>query len=87
VFAFPRPWVAGSVAGAASPTTTSPDGQGGVTFVVDVTGQINAALNGGLSGMSWMLTSAFEGPLSGPVAPGGLDCKTSYTFELKLTHL
>lgn len=87
VFALPRPWTAGSVAGAASPTTTSPDGQGRALFVVDVTAQVNAALNGGFQGMSWMLTSAFEGPLSTPVAPGGLDCKTSYTFELRLTHL
>jgi hypothetical protein len=86
VFAFPRPWVAGSVPGAASSTTTSPDGVGGATFTVDVTSQVNAALNGGFSGMSWMLTSAFEGPLTGPVAPGGVDCKTSYTLELKLTH-
>jgi hypothetical protein len=87
VFTLPRPWVAGSVAGAARPTTTTPDGQGGATFVVDVTDQVNAALNGGLPAMSWLLTSALEGPLSAPVAPGGLDCKTSYTFELKLIHL
>lgn len=53
---------------------------------MDVTDQVTAALNGGFPGMSWILTSAFEGPLTGPL-PGGLDCKTSYTFVLRLTHL
>lgn len=86
VFTFPRPWASGSVSGAASPTTTLASGTGGATFSVDVTNQVNAALNGGFSGMSWMLTSAFEGPLTGPVT-SGLDCKTSYAFQLRLTHL
>ena len=86
VFTFPRPWASGSVSGAASPTTTLASGTGGAVFTVDVTNQVTAALNGGFPGMSWMLTSAFEGPLTGPVA-SGLDCKTSYAFQLRLTHL
>ena len=87
VFTFPRPWASGNVPGAANPTTTLASGTGGATFTVDVTNQVTAALNGGFAGMSWMLTSAFEGPLTGPVASGGLDCKTSYAFQLRLTHL
>lgn len=86
VFAFPSPWTVGSVAGAASPTTTTASGTGGASFLVDVTNQVNAALNGGVAGMSWMLTSALEGPLAASV-PGSVDCKTSYSFQLRLTHL
>jgi len=88
VFTFPRPWASGTVAGAADPTTTLASGTGGAVFTVNVTGQVNAALNGSFSGMSWMLTSAFEGPLPGPVAPAAaIDCKTAYSFKLTLTHL
>lgn len=86
VFIFPRPWVSGSVSGAANPTTTSASGTGGAVFTTDVTNQVNAALNGGFAGMSWTLTSALGGPLTGPVTTG-LDCKTSYAFQLRLTHL
>jgi hypothetical protein len=86
VFTFPSPWAAGTVAGAADPTTTIASGTGGAAFSVDVTSQVNAALNGGSSGMSWMLTSAFEGPLPSPVTTP-VDCKTSYSFQLSLTHL
>ena len=85
VFTFPQPWAAGPMMGAANPTTTNASGTGGATFTVDVTNSVNAALNGGFPGMSWMLTSAFEGPLTAPV-PTGLDCKTSYDFQLRLTH-
>lgn len=86
VFIFPRPWVSGSVSGAASPTTTEVSGTGGAVFTIDVTNQVNTALNGGVAGMSWTLTSAFGGPLTVPVTTG-LDCKTSYAFQLRLTHL
>ncbi|GIH03533.1 hypothetical protein Rhe02_16000 [Rhizocola hellebori] len=88
VFTFPRPWASGPVAGAADPTTTLASGTGGAVFTVDVTGQVNAALNGSFPGMSWMLTSAFEGPLTASVpASGAIDCKTAYSFKLVLTHL
>ncbi len=88
VFTFPKPWTVGNVAGAASPTTTTASGTGGAVFTVDVTSQVNAALNGGFAGMSWMLTSAFEGPLTSTAPPAGsVDCKTSYSFQLRLTHL
>ncbi len=86
VFTFPSPWTVGTVAGAASPTTTTVTGTGGAVFSVDVTNQVTAALNGGFAGMSWMLASALEGPLTAPV-PGSVDCKTSYRFQLRLTHL
>jgi hypothetical protein len=86
VFTFPSPWASGTVAGAADPTATVASGTGGAVFTVDVTGQVNAALNGGFAGMSWMLTSAMEGPLAAPVT-SAVDCKTSYTFKLTLTHL
>lgn len=86
VFEFPMPWVSGAVVGAALPTTTTANLSGGADFVVDVTSQVVGTLNGGFPGMSWMLSSAFEGPLTGP-ASSGLDCKTSYGFSLRLTHL
>jgi hypothetical protein len=86
VFTFPSPWASGPVAGATDPTTTLASGTGGATFTVDVTSQVNAALNGGTAGMSWMLTSAMEGPLSTPVTTAA-DCKTLYGFRLTLTHL
>lgn len=85
VFTFPRPWGSGVVAGASNPTTTLASGTGGATFTVDVTGQINAALNGNFSGISWMVTSAFEGPLGAPSATS-VDCKTPYDLRLRLTH-
>jgi hypothetical protein len=76
------------VPNATSPTTMSASGQGGVVLVTDVTGAVNAALNGGATEMSWMLTSLFEGPVPGPLPTGGgLDCRTSYELSLRLTHL
>ena len=89
VYTFPSPpIVPGAVAGATNPTTVTASGTGGVAFASDVTSSVNSALNGGFAGMSWMLTSVFEGPLPGPVnAAGMLDCKTSYSFDLRLTHL
>jgi hypothetical protein len=88
VFNFPNttPLTPGAVSGATSPTTVTANGTGGVVFTVDVTSQVNAALNGGIAGMSWMLDSSSEGPLPGP-APSGVDCKTAYSFKLTITHL
>jgi hypothetical protein len=76
----------GSIAGALDPTVSSVNTTGSV-FTTDVTGEVTAALNSGASGMSWMLTANFEGPLPGllPV-PGSFDCKTSYDFDLQITH-
>lgn len=87
VFSFPptNPLTPGAVAGATSPTTVMVNGTGGAVFTVDVTSQVNAALNGGMAGMSWMLVSSSEGSLSGPVT-AGVDCKTSYNFKLAITH-
>jgi len=85
VFVFPRPWTSGPVAGATNPTTTLASGLGGATFTVDVTNQVNAALNGGYAGMSWMLTSDFEGPLTVPSSTS-VDCKTPYGFALSIEH-
>jgi len=85
VFVFPKPWTSGPVAGAANPTTSLASGTGGATFTVDVTNQVTAAINGGLQEMSWMLTSAFEGPLTSP-SPMSVDCKTSYKFALSIEH-
>ena len=85
VYAFPRPWAAGNVAGAANPTTTTASGNGGAVFTTDVTSQAVAALNGKFAGMSWMIASNFEGPLPGPVT-NAVDCKTSFDLQLRLTH-
>jgi hypothetical protein len=85
VFAFPMPWVSGAVAGAANPTTSLASGTGGASFTVDVTNSVIAALNAGMAGMSWMLTSSFEGPLPGPSAVS-VDCKTSYALALAIEH-
>jgi hypothetical protein len=85
VFVFPQPWTNGPVAGATNPTTTLANGLGGATFTVDVTSQVDAALYGGHSEMSWMLTSAREGPLAAPL-PTSVDCKTSYSLALSVEH-
>jgi hypothetical protein len=87
VFTFPSttPLVPGSVAGASSPTTVTANGSGGLVFNIDVTSQVNAALNGNAAGMSWMLDGSSEGTLPGPVA-AAVDCKTSYNFQLAITH-
>lgn len=77
-----------SVPGATSPTTVTASGTGGVVFVTDVTGAVNAALNSNATEMSWMVTSLFEGPVPGPLPTGGgLDCRTAYELSLRLTHL
>lgn len=89
VFTFPRPWVAGPISGATSPTSTLASGTGGATFTVDVTNAVNAALNSGAAGLSWALSSSFVGPIDRPVPThvGPLDCKTSYEMKLNITHL
>jgi hypothetical protein len=86
VFTFENPWAKRDVfPGAASPTSTIASGTGGASYVVDVTSQVVAALNGGAAGMSWVLTSDMEGPLSAPSATS-IDCKTSYAFGLTIEH-
>jgi hypothetical protein len=57
-------------------------------MTTNVTSQINAALNGNFSSISWMLTSNFEGPLPGQLpTAASIDCRTSYDFDLRITHL
>ena len=89
MYVFPQVFTAGPVAGATNPTTLSASGTGGSVFVTDVTGSVNAALNGNFAGMSYMLTSVFEGPVNFEIPPGGhnIECKTSYDIRLRLTHL
>lgn len=88
VYTLPAQFAAGPVAGATSPSVMAPDASGGAVITTDVTSQINAALNGSFNSISWMLTSNFEGPLPGDLpTQATFDCRTSYTMELKLTHL
>jgi hypothetical protein len=54
-------------------------------FTVDVTSQVNAALNGGFGEMSWMLDSSLEGPLSAPAA-AQVDSRTSINFSMTIAH-
>lgn len=86
VFTMTRPWTAGAIAGATSTTTTLASGTGGATFSVDVTNAAVSALNGGMPTLSWMLTGAVEGPFVSPTMLN-VDCRTSYGFDLRLTHL
>jgi hypothetical protein len=85
VFTFPRPWASGTIAGASNPTSTLASGGNMAVFTVDVTNSVNAALNSNTPGLSWMVTSAFEGPLPAP-SPTSVDCKTPYDLRLSLTH-
>lgn len=89
MYTFPPKLIPGPVPGAVSPTTmVAVSGLGGSSFTTDVTGAVNSALNGGIPGMSFMLTSQFEGPLTVPVFKDhNLECKTSYDLQLRLTHL
>jgi hypothetical protein len=79
----------GAIPGASDPTTIVASGGNGMVTTTDVTSQVNAALNGGHAGMSWMLTSSFETIPAGAPVPSGraLDCRTSYQFTLRITHL
>jgi hypothetical protein len=86
VFTFPRPWVAGPVAGATSPTSTVASGTGGATFTVDVTNPVSAALSAGAAGLSWALSTDFVGPMDRPVGTTPRVCKTSYDMQLSITH-
>jgi hypothetical protein len=87
VYTLPPSFTVGPIAGATSPTTVAPDGLGGATIVTDVTGQVTAALNADMPGLSWMLTSNFEGELPGQLpVQGVLDCRTSYAVDLRVTH-
>lgn len=89
VYTFPQVLSAGPLSGATDPTTLTASGNGGSVFATDVTGAVNAALNANMPGLSWMLTSNFEGPLPAalPMTAGNVDCKTSYEFDLRVTHL
>jgi hypothetical protein len=87
VYQFPSSAAAGPVAGATDPTTVAPSGSGGSTFTTDVTGAVTAALNANASGLTWMLTSNTEGNLPGKLSTSGdFDCRTSYDFDLQITH-
>ena len=87
VYTMPARFQAGPLTGATSPTTVAPTGGGQTTFTTDVTGAVTAALNADAPSMSWMLTSSFEGPLPGQLPDAGtVDCKTSYDFDLRITH-
>ena len=72
--------------GQAVSVTPTPSGTGGFVFTLDVTSQVNAALNGGISEMSWMVDSSLEGPLPAP-ATAQVDCRTSINFGMTITHL
>lgn len=87
MYTFPPQFAAGPIAGATNPTTLSPNGTGGSAFVTDVTNSVNAAINGNFAGLSYIITSAFEGPVNFAVPEGhNVDCKTSYDVRLRLTH-
>ena len=65
----------------------APTGDGRTMITTDVTDAVIAALNADLTRMSWMLTSNFEGELPGQLPDDGIvDCKTSYDFDLRITH-
>lgn len=86
-FQVPGQSIAGAIANATDPSTIVYSGNSGAIIVTTVTGQVTAALNGNLPTMAWMLTSNFEGSL--PKAfnvPATLNCRTSYDFELRITH-
>jgi hypothetical protein len=88
VYTLPTSFTAGALANATSPTTIAPTGTGRANITTEVNGAVTAALNANAPALSWMLTSNFEGPLpAGLPAPGTVDCKTSYSFELQITHL
>jgi len=87
VYNLPTSFAAGPIAGATSPTVIGPSGTGTAVITTDVSGAVTAALNANAAGLSWMLTSNFEGPLPGDLpAAGTIDCKTSYNFDLRITH-
>ena len=87
VYTVPASNTSGPVTPATSPTTIAPSGNGGTTITTNVTGDVTAALNANAAGLSWMLTSNFEGLLPGDLpAPGTVDCRTSYDFDLRITH-
>jgi hypothetical protein len=88
VYKFPSSFHAGPVAGAIDATTAAASGTGGSAYITDVTGAVTAALNANATGLTWMLTSDNEGPLPGALTTSGdVDCRTSYSFDLQITHL
>lgn len=87
VYAFPLRIVAGPLAGAHDSTIVARTGTGGSNFTTDVTGMVNAALNGNIPSLSWMITSNHEGPLLGGLRTSGtFDCRTAYDMDLRITH-
>lgn len=87
VYTFPARLNPGPVPGATSPTTVGASGNAGAVFVTDVTNTVNAALNGNHAGLSYTITSVFEGPLPFVVPAGRRpDCRTAYDIRLELTH-
>jgi hypothetical protein len=76
----------GPVPGAVDPTTMSASGGNGSVFSTDVTSQVNAALNGGAPSMSWMLTANAETLPGSLTVQNVFDCRTSYDFDLQITH-
>lgn len=88
VYTFPSSFHAGAVAGATDATTATLSGNGGSVYTTDVSGAVTAALNANAAGLSWMLTSNNEGPLPAALlSSGDFDCRTSYSFDLQITHL
>lgn len=87
VYTLPAIFTAGALANAANPTTMAPTGDGRTMITTDVTGSVTAALNADAPSMTWMLTSSFEGQLPGQLPDGAsADCRTSYDFDLRITH-
>jgi hypothetical protein len=87
MYTIPQQFTAGPITGATNPTSLGPNGSGGSAFVTDVTNSVNAALNGNFAGMSYVITSNFEGPVNFAVPEGhNVECKTSYDVRLRLTH-
>jgi hypothetical protein len=88
VYTSPSSFVAGPVAGATDATTAMLTGAGGSIYTTDVSGPVTAALNANAAGLSWILASNNEGPLPKALTlSGDFECRTSYDFDLQITHL
>lgn len=83
LMSIPQPWIAGTLGNNAS---TGASGQGTATFSVDVTPQLNAALERGAGAIQFMISGSDEGVRT-VFAPGPQDCKTTYAIgDLVITH-
>jgi hypothetical protein len=90
VYTFPPALTGGTqqITGASSTTRVTSNGQGGSIFTTDASGVVTAALNANATELTYILTALFEGPVPGALPTGsGLDCKTAYSVELRITHL